>query len=394
MIELSLLGSTGSIGTQAIQVIDANPGQFRVCALASGGANIDLLVQQALALKVPFVAVADESKTDELAAALPGVTIGGGRAAVVEAAQRASSGTVLNGINGAIGLEATLAALQSGATLALANKESLVVGGALVKKAMVRPGQIVPVDSEHSAIAQCLAAGKHHKGLTAAVVDGTSDVSQLVLTASGGPFRGKKRAELHAVTAAQALQHPTWAMGPVVTINSSTLVNKGLELIEAHLLFDIDPEKIVPVIHPQSVVHSMVTWKDGSTIAQASPPSMLIPIALGLNWQKRYENVAPPCNWDVAATWNFEPVDHQTFPALQLARTAVAASPTHPAVYNAANEAMVDAFLKEKVGYLQIVDTVGEVLAAHDGVADPSLADIHEVEAWAKSLARQIAGIR
>ncbi|WP_448758666.1 1-deoxy-D-xylulose-5-phosphate reductoisomerase, partial [Actinomyces sp.] len=266
--------------------------------------------------------------------------------------------------------------------------ESLVVGGPLVRRAMKRDGQIVPVDSEHSAIAQCLASGVHEKGLTAQRVTGKSELAQLVLTASGGPFRGKKRADLAEVTPQQALAHPTWNMGPVVTINSSTLVNKGLELIEAHLLFDVPASDIVPVVHPQSIIHSMVTWKDGATIAQASPPDMKLPIALGLTWPKRLSDIEKPVDFLQRQEWTFEPVDSQTFPAINLARAAVTESPTHPAVYNAANEVFVDAFLRGQLAYLSIVDLLEEVLAEHQGIDEPTLDDILGAQEWAKASAR------
>ena len=297
---------------------------------------------------------------------------------------------VLNGITGGVGLSSTLAALTCGARLALANKESLVVGGALVKNAMRFPGQIVPVDSEHSAIAQALASGVHERGLTSPVVSGRSEVADLVLTASGGPFRGRRREELRGVRAEQALAHPTWQMGPVVTINSSTLINKGLELIEAHLLFDVAPEHIVATVHPQSIVHSMVTWCDGATTLQASPPDMRLPIALGLTWPERLTDVEKPLMWESASEWTFEPVDNETFPAINLARFAVAASATHPAVLNAANEVLVDAFIAGEVPWLAIVDTVSSVVHEHEGVAHPSLEDIVAAQRWANQRAREL----
>ncbi len=256
-----------------------------------------------------------------------------------------SADVVLNGMTGSIGLRPTLAALQAGSTLALANKESLIAGGPLVKAAAA-PGQLVPVDSEHSALAQCLRGGS------------AAEVRRLVLTASGGPFRGRTRAELADVTPEQALAHPTWTMGPVVTTNSATLVNKGLELIEAHLLFDLPFDRIEVVVHPQSVIHSMVEFCDGSTIAQASPPDMRLPIALGLSWPERVADAAPACDWTTAATWTFAPLDHDAFPAVALARRAGEAGGTAPAVYNAANEELVEAFLGRRLPFLAIVDTL------------------------------------
>ena len=303
--------------------------------------------------------------------------------------------TVLNGITGSVGLRPTLAALACGATLALANKESLVVGGALVRRALVRPGQVVPVDSEHSAIAQALRSGVHEKGLTSPVLTGRTEVRRLILTASGGPFRGRSRAELTGVTAEQALAHPTWAMGPVVTVNSSTLINKGLELIEAHLLFDIDPADIVVVVHPQSVIHSMVEFIDGATLAQASPPDMRLPIALGLTWPARADlsGLVAPNAWEEPVSWDFEPLDARTFPAVDLARSAVAASATHPAVLNAANEQAVGAFLTGRLDWAGIVEVDAAVVAEHTARADdppPGLDDVLAAEAWARARADEI----
>ena len=302
---------------------------------------------------------------------------------------------VLNGITGSVGLQPTLTALRSGATLALANKESLVVGGGLIKEAMTRPGQIVPVDSEHSAIAQALRSGIHHRGLTSENLDGHSEVRRIILTASGGPFRGKKRADLAGVTAAQALNHPTWDMGPVVTINSSTLMNKGLELIEAAYLFDVDPQDIVPVVHPQSIIHSMVEFIDGATIAQASPPDMRLPIALGLSWPERLDNITAPNVWDSPVAWHFEPLDHETFPAVRLAREAVASSPLHPAVLNAVNEECVAAFLSGELPYLAITDVVESVLGEFTAPAGTlDLETVLGTEKWARTRAHEVMSAR
>jgi 1-deoxy-D-xylulose-5-phosphate reductoisomerase len=382
-----LLGSTGSIGTQAVDVITRNPDAFRVTGLSAGGADPAALARQAVALGAQTVAVADPDAAGTVFAELVRASADAGlRQMGVEvltgpdaAAQLAARGAdvVLNGITGSVGLGPTLAALGSGSTLALANKESLVAGGPLVRAAVQRPGQVVPVDSEHSAIAQALRGGRR------------AEVRRLVLTASGGPFRGRTRAELADVTVEQALQHPTWSMGPVVTINSATLVNKGLELIEAHLLFDVPADDITVVVHPQSVVHSMVEFADGSTLAQASPPDMRLPIALGLSWPDRLPDAAAACDWTQAASWTFEPLDEDTFGAVALARAAVAASPTHPAVYNAANEEAVTAFLTGRIGFLDIVATVEEVLAAHDGGAVRDVADVHAAEAWARARAQE-----
>ena len=392
--QVVLLGSTGSIGTQALQVIDQYSERFDVVALSAGGHSLELLAQQCVRYRPQIVGI-HSGDVDELAQLIrsKGGTlpeIFHGVEASTQIAGSFPEAVVLNGITGGVGLGPTLAALEAGATLALANKESLVVGGSLVRRCMRRPGQIVPVDSEHSAIAQCLESGVHEKGLTASRVTGKSEVAQLVLTASGGPFRGKKRHELTDVTPQQALAHPTWSMGPVVTINSSTLVNKGLALIEAHLLFDIPADDIVPVVHPQSIVHSMVTWKDGATIAQASPPDMKLPIALGLTWPERLPDIESPVDFLRAQEWTFEPVDFETFPALTLARTAVSESATHPAVYNAANEVFVQAFLEERLPYLSIVDLLAQVLGEHSGIAQPSVEDILGVEEWARNRAEHL----
>lgn len=393
VIDVVILGSTGSIGTQACEVIDSNPERFRVRALAAGGANIALLARQIVTYSVEAVAVARDCVSElrdavaalDVSARLPQIHVGPD--AATEVAGAFPGAVVLNGITGGVGLGPTLAALRAGCTLALANKESLVVGGALVKQAMTRPGQIIPVDSEHSAIAQALASGVHEKGLTSPVVTGRSEVADLILTASGGPFRGKTRADLAGVTAEQALAHPTWDMGPVVTINSSTLMNKGLELIEAHLLFDVAPDHIIPVVHPQSIVHSGVTWRDGATTLQASPPDMHLPIALGMTWPERLVDVEEPLRWNAAQAWTFEPVDDDTFPAINLTRHAVSASATHPAVLNAANEVCVDAFIRGDLNYLGIVDTVRDVLEEHQGVASPNLDDVLAAEEWARARA-------
>ena len=383
---VTLLGSTGSIGTQAIDVVEAHPGRFRVTAISAGGGDVTLLAEQAARLGVGAVGVADESRVEALRDALVArlgpdaatVEVVAGPGAATELAGRGDD-VVLNGITGSVGLRPTLAALAAGSSLALANKESLVVGGALVKAAAA-PGQIVPVDSEHSAIAQALRGGAR------------DEVRRIVLTASGGPFRGRSRDDIKKVTVDEALAHPTWAMGPVVTVNSASLMNKGLELIEAHLLFDVPVDDITVVVHPQSVVHSMVEFRDGSTIAQASPPDMRLPIALGLSWPERLDVVTPPCDWTQAASWTFEPLDEATFPAVGLARAAAAASATHPAVYNAANEQGVAAFLAGRIGFLDIVETVERVLGEHEGVAsgDVTLEAVEGAEEWARARADEI----
>jgi 1-deoxy-D-xylulose-5-phosphate reductoisomerase len=310
---------------------------------------------------------------------VPLPTVRAGPDAVAEVAAWPAD-VVLNAVTGFSGLAATLAALRAGRVLALANKESLIVGGPLVA-GLAAPGQIVPVDSEHSAIAQCLRSGTG------------SEVARLVLTASGGPFRGRSRAELDGITPEQALAHPTWNMGPVITINSATLVNKGLEVIEAHLLFGLGFDKIKVVVHPQSVIHSMVEFTDGSTIAQASPPDMRIPIALALGWPDRVPGAAPAIDWSSAHTWTFEPLDESAFPAVAIARQAGQAGGTAPAAYNAANEVCVDAFMAGRLPFAAIVDTVAQVVSEHDGRAKAavSLADVRAADRWARARAAELA---
>jgi 1-deoxy-D-xylulose-5-phosphate reductoisomerase len=390
---VAILGSTGSIGTQALDVISRNADRFTVAALSAGG-NVDLVARQAVATRAPLVAVATgtrERVTDAIgayaaaaghAAYRPDVVVGE-EASVVAA--RVGADVVLNGITGSIGLRPTLAALEAGSVLALANKESLIVGGPLVK-AVARPGQIVPVDSEHSAIAQSLRGGR------------SEEVRRLVVTASGGPFRGRSREQLRDVTPAEALAHPNYAMGRVVTTNSATLVNKGLEVIEAHLLFDIPFDRIDVVVHPQQWIHSMVEFHDGSTIAQMGPPRMLVPIALGLSWPERLEDVDVPCDWTQAQSWDFFPLDDDAFPAVRLARQVGEAGGTYPAVYNAANEVGVDAFHDGRIGFLDIVDTVSRVVDEHASVAGSdsegmSVEEVLRADAWARSRARKVLGL-
>jgi len=349
MRDVIVLGSTGSIGVQALQVIAANPERFRVVGLAAGS-NRALVQAQALAHDVEHVALGAE--------------------AAAQLVRDVGCDVVLNGITGSVGLAPTLAALRAGRILALANKESLIVGGSLVTS-LAEPGQIVPVDSEHSALAQALLAGERH------------EVRRLVLTASGGPFRGRTRAELADVTPGEALAHPTWDMGKVITTNSSTLVNKGLEIIEAHLLFDVPYDRIEVTVHPQSIVHSMVEFVDGSTIAQCSPPDMRLPISLGLDWPHRVAGAGAPLDWNTASTWSFAPLDNDAFPAVALAKQVGSAGATFPAVFNAANEQAVYAFHDGRIGYLDIVDTVRAVVDRHDP-HPMTLEGVLEAELWAR----------
>lgn len=395
-----ILGSTGSIGTQALDIIRRNPDRFRVTGLAAGGNNAALLADQAAEFRPEAIAVASEPAVAEIRAALASsgiITRSGSRSRSPETGHEGDGpvmlagpagvselaawhcDVVLNGIEGAAGLHATLAALDAGRTLALANKESLIIGGPLVTS-RAKPGQIVPVDSEHSTIAQCLRAGQH------------GEVRRLILTASGGPFRGRSRDELEDVTPAQALAHPTWNMGPLVTVNSATLVNKGLEVIEAHLLFGFGLDKIDVVVHPQSIVHSMVEFFDAATIIQASPPDMRLPISLGLAWPERVSDASPRLDWSSAATWTFEPLDDAAFPAVALARQVAAAGGTAPAVYNAANEACVADFLAGRIGFTRIVDTVARIVSEHDGAQWPatSVEAVLAVDRWARRRAREL----
>ncbi|MDT5176689.1 MAG: 1-deoxy-D-xylulose-5-phosphate reductoisomerase [Mycobacterium sp.] len=372
-LRVLVLGSTGSIGTQALEVIAANPDRFEVVGLAAGGGNPDLLARQRTQTGVTEVAVAST-----LAAERIGDVTYVGPEAATRLVENTEADVVLNALVGALGLRPTLAALESGARLALANKESLIAGGPLVLKAAA-PGQIVPVDSEHSALAQCLRGGA------------AEEVARLVLTASGGPFRGWAAADLEDVTPEQAGAHPTWSMGPMNTLNSASLVNKGLELIETHLLFGVPYERIDVVVHPQSIVHSMVTFFDGSTIAQASPPDMRLPIALALGWPARVPGAALPCDFTTASTWEFEPLDDEVFPAVALAREAGSRGGCLTAVYNAANEEAAAAFLDGRIRFPSIVRIVGDVLRAADQWAgEPATVDdVLDAQDWARDRARR-----
>ncbi|MDJ0334716.1 1-deoxy-D-xylulose-5-phosphate reductoisomerase [Salinibacterium sp. G-O1] len=359
MRRVIILGSTGSIGTQALDVIAANPHLFEVVGLVAGS-NRDAMMAQAATFGVEHTGLgADEA---------------------CQLVRDVPADVILNGITGSVGLGPTLAALATGATLALANKESLIVGGDLVTAAS-KPGQIVPVDSEHSAIAQALRSGR------------ADEVRRLVLTASGGPFRGRTRESLRDVTPQQALAHPTWDMGLVVTTNSSTLVNKGLEVIEAHILFDVPYDRIDVTVHPQSIVHSMVEFIDGSTIAQASPPDMRLPISLGLDWPNRVAGVGAPLDWTTASQWSFEPLDSEVFPAVALAKQVGEAGSTFPAVFNAANEQAVLAFHAGSIGYLDILDTVAAVVDAHKPQG-MDLDAVYDAERWAREHADRLLTTR
>jgi 1-deoxy-D-xylulose-5-phosphate reductoisomerase len=367
-----LLGSTGSIGTQALEVIAANPDRFEVVGLAAGGGNPDLLARQRAETGVTNIAVADVAAAEHV-----GEVTYAGPDAATQLVENTEADVVLNALVGALGLKPTLAALATGARLALANKESLVAGGPLVLKA-AKPGQLVPVDSEHSAMAQCLRGGT------------PEEVAKIVLTASGGPFRGWSAEQLETVTPEQAGAHPTWSMGPMNTLNSASMVNKGLELIETHLLFAVPYDRIEVVVHPQSIVHSMVTFTDGSTLAQASPPDMKLPIALALGWPARVPDAALACDFTTASRWDFEPLDDKVFPAVDLARRAGAQGGCLTAVYNAANEEAAAAFLDGRIPFPGIVRTIEDVLRAADGwAAEPAtVEEVLDAQQWARDRAR------
>jgi len=373
--ELVILGSTGSIGLQALEIVDANPDAFAVIAITAAGSNPDVLISQAKKYKVKYVGVTHGG--DQIRAALPGVTVIDGATASTEIAALPCD-VVLNAITGSIGLGPTLAALKAGTQVALANKESLVAGGDLVTS-IAAENQLLPVDSEHSAIWQCLMG------------ENRNDISRLVLTASGGPFRD--RADLSDVTLEQALAHPTWAMGPVVTINSATLMNKGLEIIEAHHLFNISYAQIDAVIHPQSIVHSMVEFIDGSTIAQASPPNMKGPIALAINYPVRTLGATAPINWRTSHIWNFSPIDTTKFPAVALARHCGEIGGELPAIFNAANEVAVQAFIDGAIKFTSIIELVASAVSTLEPSAKSALrdlADVSEVEENARRTAREL----
>ena len=344
-----MLGSTGSIGTQGLEVIAQHSEKFEIVGL-SAGKNVELLAEQIRKFNPQKVSVVDEKSAAVLKQNLGStdtkIVVGENASADIAGL---SCDVVLNGITGAAGLPATISALKSGAKLALANKESLVIGGKLVLD-IAGEEQIIPVDSEHSALAQCLRG------------EDKSQIKKLILTASGGPFRGKSKSELEKVTLEETLKHPTWAMGQVVTINSATLMNKGLEVIEAHLLFGIDFKNIEVVVHPQSIVHSMVEFIDGSTMAQASPPNMKVPIALALSWPDRLEDISPAIDWAKSANWNFEQVDETVFSAIKIARLAGEAGGYMPAVMNAANEECVEAFILKQIKFTRITEIVEKVV--------------------------------
>jgi len=380
MRRVTVLGSTGSIGTQALEVIARHPDRFSVGALA-GGRNAELVCEQARRFGVGRVALADPDAAAVARGLVPEhVDVLDGVTGVAELAA-APTDVVLNGIVGSVGLRSTLAALAAGSTVALANKESLIVGGPLVLDAAA-PDQLVPVDSEHSALAQCLRAGR------------TGDVARLLVTASGGPFRGRSAEDLADVTVDEALAHPTWSMGPVITINSASLANKGLEVIETHVLFGLDYDRIEVVVHPQSVVHGRVEYVDGTVMAALSPPDMRLPIQLALAWPERLDVPPVRMDWATCHDLHFEPLDAATFPMVDLAVAAGRAGGTAPAAYNAANEQAVAAFLQRRVRFLDIPRVVAAVLEAHDNTPIADVDDVLAAEDEARQHADRVLATR
>ena len=377
---IAILGATGSIGTQALEVIRAHPDRFAVHALTAGS-NADLLIAQALEFRPCVVVIADPDKYKQVQTALAGTAINvlAGNEALEEVVQHKEVDTVLCALVGSVGLRSTLAAIEAGKTIALANKETLVVAGALVMDLAARKGaRILPVDSEHSAIFQCLAGEQ------------AQQVDKIYLTASGGPFRGKRRADLSAVTAEQALRHPNWVMGAKITIDSASLMNKGLEVIEAKWLFDLDVSQIDVVVHPQSIVHSLVQFKDGSIKAQLGLPDMKLPIQYALTYPDRVENTFPRFDFADFSTLTFERADRDTFRNLELAYRALAMGGNMPCILNAANEVVVAAFLKGETGFLAMSDVIEETLAAVTLIQRPTLADYESTDQYSRIIAREL----
>jgi len=376
MRDIVILGSTGSIGVQALEIVAANPGAFNVIAISAQGSNPELIIEQARTFKVQVIGVLKGA--DVIRQALPNVTVIDGPNAASEIAA-ITCDVVLNGISGSIGLGPTLAALEVGNKLALANKESLVAAGELVMSRAAE-NQLIPVDSEHSAIWQSALAGKK------------SEISKLILTASGGPFRNRR--DLSEVTVADALAHPTWTMGQVVTINSATLMNKSLEIIEAHYLFDFPYRQIEAVIHPQSIVHSMVEYVDGSTLAQLSPPNMKGPIAYAINWPARLPAATKAMDWSKQHTLEFEPIDNERFPVIELARRCGELGGGLPAIFNAANEVAVAAFLAGQISFTSIIESVNLTVQKLGAAVNPirDLADVSAIENDARKVAAEIIG--
>ena len=380
---VAIAGSTGSIGTQTLDVIDAEnasvPGSYEVVALAVGS-SAAAVIEQARRYKPGLVAVADETARREVAAALPGVEVVADLAEVVGPAD-----VVVNGVVGFAGLAVTIETLRAGKRLALANKESLIAAGPVVQPLRAVPGaELVPVDSEHCALHQCLRSS----------VATEREVARLLLTASGGPFRGRSAEELAEVTVEAALAHPTWSMGPKITVDSSTLMNKGLEVIEAHELYGTPYDDIDVVVHPQSVVHSMVEFTDGSTIAQLSLPDMRLPIGYALGYPDRIGSPFGRIDWTTLSRLDFETPDRATFRCLDLAYDAGRRGGTAPAWLSAANEVAVDAFLAGNLRWNEIPDVCVGVLAMHDGATPHTVDDVIDADAEARRIARDLLSKR
>jgi 1-deoxy-D-xylulose-5-phosphate reductoisomerase len=378
MTDVAVLGSTGSIGTQTIDVVTAESDRFQIVALGAHS-NIEVLARQAHRLRPRVVALADGDRAAELKELLPpGVALEAGPDALAAVAVEAD--VVVNGVVGFAGLSVTMATLAAGRRLALANKESLIAGGPVVRRVRNTPGaELVPVDSEHCAVHQCLRAA-----------DGTRRLARVVLTASGGPFRGRSADDLADVTVQEALQHPTWSMGPKITVDSSTLMNKGLEVIEAHELFDVGYDHIDVVVHPQSIVHSMVEFTDGATIAQLSRPDMRLPIGYALAYPDRIGTAFGSMDWSTASTLSFEPPDRATFRCLDLAYAAGRSGRTAPAWLSAANEVAVDAFLDGRIRWSGIAELLDEALGRWDGAEADSLDAVLDADQRARVVARDL----
>lgn len=385
MTTLAIMGSTGSIGTQTLEVLDTAPGRFDVDSLGANGGNLELLAAQARAVHPRTVAIADSSRAAELKELLPsGVHLEAGPDALADVC--ASADVVVNGVVGFAGLGVTMATLAAGHRLALANKESLIAAGPIVQPLRATPGaELIPVDSEHCAVHQCLRSGADGPG--------GRRLRSVVLTASGGPFRGRTRADLESVTVEQALAHPTWAMGPKITVDSSTLVNKGLEVIEAHELFGVGYDDIGVVVHPTSIVHSMASFTDGATIAQLSLPDMRLPIGYALGWPDRFDTAFGAMDFSQPFDLQFEPPDHDAFPCLGLAYTAGRLGQTAPAWFSAANEIAVDAFLAGRIRWVDIADVNADALERWDGTAADTIEAVLAADAHARVVAADLVSM-
>jgi len=365
---LAILGSTGSIGTQALDIVRQHPDKFEVIALTAHS-NWGLLAQQIKEFTPSFAVISNEDHLDDLKAIVSGVEVIAGSENLPSIASLDEADIILNSLVGFAGFESTVEAIRSGKKIALANKESLVVGGALINQELLKSdAELIPVDSEHSAMLQCL------------VGESMDDIEKIIITASGGPFREFSKQQMEEVTVEQALNHPNWSMGAKITIDSSTMMNKGLEIIEAHWLFDIPVEKIEPVVHPQSIIHSMVTFVDGSSKAQLGLPDMKVPIIYALSYPERLDLDTPRMNWQEAQNLTFEPVDFERFPCVKLAMDSLKQSDYAPAVLNAANEVAVDRFLNKEIGYTSISKIVEKSLAKIESSDSLNVETLKEID--------------